>query len=597
MALGSGGAAGSAAAAPSAGESLRSHVRASDPRVERLLDVLLERAVAVGGGWPEAIDLALQRPELLVVTRQGDRFGATGWRTGAAGTGATAAALEEARRQAAAASGGVAAANERQRLARAQTAAARASEAQALRSRADNEAARQRGSSALGRAAVEAGETMAEAEAMALHLAEVTRRVEGEEARVAELEAVLPVMQAEEAARADRLTAMQRAGALLDEQAAVVAALRSDIEVRGARLEDRRSYLTRRLGEVDERLRRNVQQREEAEHNRHDLERRAAALERLAGLVDRRLATVVSGLERLRAERRRQSDQTGAITDRLDQGRRERHSVERQMGELREQAQRAELEAAEARIRLEQAVEGLRRDFDCEPEQATKSQCPPLPPDVTAEGRLRELERELRLMGPINPLALEEFAALQERHGFLEGQLEDVKTTRRDLFKIIRAIDQEIVEVFAAAYVDVAENFAALFGMLFPGGSGRLKLTDPDNLLDTGLEVEARPSGKNVRQLSLLSGGERSLTALAFLFAVFRSRPSPFYLMDEVEAALDDVNLHRFLDLIGEFRREAQLVIVTHQKRTMEAADCLYGVTMQPGGSSRVLSEKVTAGA
>ena len=128
-----------------------------------------------------------------------------------------------------------------------------------------------------------------------------------------------------------------------------------------------------------------------------------------------------------------------------------------------------------------------------------------------------------------------------------------------------------------------------------PAGKGRLRLTDPDNLLDTGIELEARPSGKNVRKLSLLSGGERSLTALAFLFAVFRSRPSPFYVMDEVEAALDDVNLHRFLGLVAEFRDDAQLIIVSHQKRTMEAADCLYGVTMQPGGSSRVVSEQVSA--
>jgi chromosome segregation protein len=147
--------------------------------------------------------------------------------------------------------------------------------------------------------------------------------------------------------------------------------------------------------------------------------------------------------------------------------------------------------------------------------------------------------------------------------------------------------------VFAAAYADVSQNFEALFDTLFPGGRGRLRLTDPDALLDTGIEIEAKPSGKNVRKLSLLSGGERSLTALAFLFAVFRSRPSPFYVMDEVEAALDDVNLHRFLDLVHEFREEAQLIIVSHQKRTMEAADCLYGVTMQPGGSSRVISEKV----
>jgi chromosome segregation protein len=173
--------------------------------------------------------------------------------------------------------------------------------------------------------------------------------------------------------------------------------------------------------------------------------------------------------------------------------------------------------------------------------------------------------------------------------------LDDVQAARRELAKVVRAIDTEIVEVFRAAYEDVAENFVTLFSTLFPGGEGRIQLTDPEHLLETGIELEARPSGKNVRRLSLLSGGERSLTAMAFLFAVFRSRPSPFYLMDEVEAALDDVNLHRFLDLVHEFRSDAQLVIVSHQKRTMEAADCLYGVTMAPGGSSRVVSEKVTA--
>jgi chromosome segregation protein len=152
-----------------------------------------------------------------------------------------------------------------------------------------------------------------------------------------------------------------------------------------------------------------------------------------------------------------------------------------------------------------------------------------------------------------------------------------------------------MAQLLAAAYADVADHFVRLFETLFPGGQGRLRLTDPDNLLEAGIEVEARPAGKNVRKLSLLSGGERSLVALAFLFAVFRSRPSPFYLLDEVEAALDDVNLTRFLDLLGEFRQEAQLLVVTHQKRTMEAADCLYGVTMQPGGSSRVVSERVRA--
>jgi chromosome segregation protein len=188
---------------------------------------------------------------------------------------------------------------------------------------------------------------------------------------------------------------------------------------------------------------------------------------------------------------------------------------------------------------------------------------------------------------------VEEYTALLERHEFLETQLEDVKNSRRELAKVIKAIDDEIAATFAAAFADVGGHFTELFETLFPGGKGELRLTDPDNLLDTGVDVEARPSGKNVRKLSLLSGGERSLTALGLLFAIFRSRPSPFYVLDEVEAALDDVNLRRFLDLLEEFRPEAQLIIVSHQKRTMEVADCLYGVSMKPGESSKVLSERV----
>jgi chromosome segregation protein len=207
--------------------------------------------------------------------------------------------------------------------------------------------------------------------------------------------------------------------------------------------------------------------------------------------------------------------------------------------------------------------------------------------------RVAQLEAELAKLGPVNPLALEELSALGERHQFLEAQVEDVRKARRDLQQIIRTLDEEIMVVFDSAFSDVREHFSDLVDTLFPGGTGRLSLTDPENLLETGVEVEVRPAGRNVRKLSLLSGGERSLVALAFLFAVFKSRPSPFYLMDEVEAALDDVNLHRFLGLVHEFREDAQLIIVSHQKRTMEAGDALYGVTMAPGGSSKVVSQKV----
>ena len=212
---------------------------------------------------------------------------------------------------------------------------------------------------------------------------------------------------------------------------------------------------------------------------------------------------------------------------------------------------------------------------------------------MTPAQHAARLAERLQTLGPVNPLALEELSVLEERHRELDAQVDDVRAARRELQEVVRTLDEEIMQSFAAAAADVNEHFSSLVSMLFPGGTGRLTLTEPDDLLNTGVEVEVRPAGRNVRRVSLLSGGERSLAALAFLFAVFRSRPSPFYLMDEVEAALDDVNLHRFLGLVREFRDEAQLIIVSHQKRTMETGDALYGVTMAPGGSSQVISQKV----
>jgi len=235
----------------------------------------------------------------------------------------------------------------------------------------------------------------------------------------------------------------------------------------------------------------------------------------------------------------------------------------------------------------------LRREFDVVAEEAIAVEAPPLPAGVDAAQRVRQLERELAALGPVNPLAAEELAALVERRTFLEGQLDDVRSARRELNRVIAAVDAQIVETFTAAFADVSRHFAALVATLFPGGSGSLHLTEPEDLLSTGVEIEARPAGRNVRRLSLLSGGERALVALGFLFAVFRSRPSPFYVLDEVEAALDDVNLGRFLTLVDEFRADAQLLVVSHQKRTMEVADALYGISLQPGGASKVVSEKV----
>jgi chromosome segregation protein len=204
------------------------------------------------------------------------------------------------------------------------------------------------------------------------------------------------------------------------------------------------------------------------------------------------------------------------------------------------------------------------------------------------------LARKIGLLGTVNPLALEEFQALQERHAFMTDQLEDLRSSKRDLLRVVEVVDARIEEIFAAAFADVADHFERIFPMLFPGGTGRLVLTEPDDLLTSGVEVEARPPGKKVKRLSLLSGGERSLTALAVLFAIFAARPSPFYVLDEVEAALDDANLGRFLDVLGSFRDASQWIIVTHQRRTMEVADTVYGVSMASDGVSRVVSRRLS---
>ena len=209
------------------------------------------------------------------------------------------------------------------------------------------------------------------------------------------------------------------------------------------------------------------------------------------------------------------------------------------------------------------------------------------------EQRAAVAQRQLNQLGKVNPLALEEYAALEERHAFLATQLEDLKKTRRDLLTVVKEVDDRVQQVFAAAFEDTAREFEQIFGRLFPGGEGRLILTEPDDMLATGIDFEARPPGKKVKRLSLLSGGERSLTAIAFLVAIFKARPSPFYVLDEVEAALDDTNLQRLLQIFDELRDTSQLIVVTHQKRTMEAADALYGISMQNDGVSSVVSQRL----
>ncbi|MBI4259607.1 MAG: AAA family ATPase, partial [Actinobacteria bacterium] len=258
---------------------------------------------------------------------------------------------------------------------------------------------------------------------------------------------------------------------------------------------------------------------------------------------------------------------------------------------LREEYEQEDRLRADIERRIGEAERLLRDGHGKDPAEALSA----LEPDATPESLEKRAElvgRRLALLGRVNLLAGGEYEALQERHDFLARELDDVRKARRDLLEVVEEVDREIVSLFDAAFADVAAAFSGLFGELFPGGEGKLTLTDPGDLLATGIEVEARPGRKRVKRISLLSGGERALTALAYLFAIFRARPSPFYLLDEVEPALDDVNLGRFIQLVKGFAETSQVLVVSHQKRTMEAADILYGVSMSRDGSSTVISQR-----
>ncbi|RCG32178.1 chromosome segregation protein SMC [Sphaerisporangium album] len=263
-----------------------------------------------------------------------------------------------------------------------------------------------------------------------------------------------------------------------------------------------------------------------------------------------------------------------------------------------------EVARTEQRLRLEQMETRAMEEYGVEVDALTSEYGPDQPVPVgdgepvpyvreEQEKRARTAEKQMTQLGKVNPLALEEFAALEERHTFLNSQLEDLRKTRRDLMLVVKEVDERVEQVFTAAYEDVAREFETIFTRVFPGGEGRLLLTDPSDMLTTGVDVEARPPGKKVKRLSLLSGGERSLTAVAFLISIFKARPSPFYVMDEVEAALDDTNTQRLLTLFEELRQSSQLIVITHQKRTMEIADALYGVSMRGDGVTQVVSQRL----
>ena len=284
----------------------------------------------------------------------------------------------------------------------------------------------------------------------------------------------------------------------------------------------------------------------------------------------------------------------------------------REHDELVSSVHRDEMARTQQKMRIEQLEERALEELGLDPDGLVGDYGPTMPIPFSGEvpdgeeppepaafvreeqvKRLRSAERSLSMLGRVNPLALEEFSAMEERHKFLTEQLEDLKRTRKDLLDIVREVDARVEQVFTEAYADVEKAFDSTFARLFPGGEGRLVLTSPGDMLNTGIEVEARPAGKKVKRLSLLSGGERSLVAVCFLVALFKARPSPFYILDEVEAALDDTNLGRLLEIYEELRENSQLLVITHQKRTMEVGDALYGVTMRGDGVSAVISQRL----
>ena len=319
-------------------------------------------------------------------------------------------------------------------------------------------------------------------------------------------------------------------------------------------------------------------------------------------------------LSQAAAERDRLSERRSQVSQEVSDARRALDRLSAELSEATASAHQGQIAAEQTRLRVEDLQRRSLEELSLEPEQLLAEFGPqmlvpmlPLDPDqvdkaaaaepsayvrAEQERALAKAQKDLEKLGRVNPLALEEHEALAARHKFLVDQVQDLKASKADLLRIVQDVDRLVEEAFASAFAETREQFEHVFGVLFPGGVGDLVLTDPDDMLSTGIEIEARPAGKKVKRLSLLSGGERSLAAIAFLVAIFKARPSPFYVMDEVEAALDDMNLTRLLAIFKELQETSQLIVITHQKRTMEIADALYGVTMRDGVTT-VVSQRL----
>ncbi|MFF7531022.1 chromosome segregation protein SMC [Streptomyces bobili] len=583
------------------------------PAVRRLL-----RGVVVVGTLEDAEDLVYARPELTAVTAEGDLLGAHFAQGGSAGAPSllevqasvdqAAAELEELAVRCAELAEAQGAAGERRR-----ECAARVEELAERRRAADREksAVAQQLGRLGGQARGAAGEAERSAAAAARAQEALDRAVEEAEELAERLAVVeeMPVEEEPDTSVRDRLAA--------DGANARQTEMEARLQVRTH--EERVKGLAGRADGLDRAARAEREARARAEQRRARLRHEAAVAEAVAAGARQLLAHVEVSLGRAERERVAADAAKARREQELAAARTAGRDLKAELDKLTDSVHRGEVLGAEKRLRIEQLETKALEELGVEPAGLVSEYGPrqPVPPSPAAEGeelpedpedprnqprpfvraeqekRLRAAERAYQQLGKVNPLALEEFAALEERHQFLSEQLEDLKKTRADLLQVVKEVDERVEQVFTEAFRDTAREFEGVFGRLFPGGEGRLILTDPDNMLTTGVDVEARPPGKRVKRLSLLSGGERSLTAVAMLVSIFKARPSPFYVMDEVEAALDDTNLQRLIRIMEELQESSQLIVITHQKRTMEVADALYGVSMQGDGVSKVISQRL----
>lgn len=554
------------------------------PQADSVVAEALLGDVVYAAGWEAAWRVVERYPHLRSVTPEGDVITASGIQV-AQPDGTGVAALEAARVQLEIAE------REQSRIESRRTAAARDLDAAGRVERTaldDVEAleARIAGHSEaldlVGRANAE-GE--AERERLEMRSAALAEAAGSRSERISELRERLADLDGEEAARQAAWDALNRRRREVTTRRDEARRVREETAAELAGVIERRALLERRIERVELDLGRLELLPEDDPRidALADIEARAA---RVAAIAQRHVGDLRERQRKLRLE-------AGDTAGELAAAEQHREELEESISFSRERRSVLAVELAEARIRLESSAERLRRDADASVDEALAAPHPDVDGEADPEERLASLEADLRRMGPVNPLAAAEHEELAAEVELLDSQMADLDESRSELRKVISALDEEMASLFMVAYEEIAALYQENFQQVFPGGRGRLRLVDPEHPLESGVEVEAQPHGKKVGKLALLSGGERSLAALAFLFAVFRARPSPFYILDEVEAALDDANLHRFLRLVDTLRSSAQLVIITHQQQTMEAADMLYGVTMEPGESSRVLARRM----